>query len=60
MLDWIVERKTLQDLMASLHSGRLEDQYHRLVHSRLNIVLLLEQRFYSESAAYTKYLLSHR
>jgi ERCC4-type nuclease len=45
-LEWIIERKTLSDLLASIRDGRYEEQSHRLIHSsglqRHNIIYLVE------------------
>ncbi len=43
ILDWIVERKTIQDLVHSLEDMRLDSQYQKLSRCGLNVVFLLEQ-----------------
>lgn len=43
VLDWILERKTLADLRASIHDGRYHDQKRRLARSTVpHVVYLIE------------------
>ncbi|OJD16747.1 hypothetical protein AJ78_03126 [Emergomyces pasteurianus Ep9510] len=55
MLDWIVERKRLDDLIGSIKDGRFHEQKFRLRRSGVQNVIYLIEDFADGSAAGSKY-----
>ncbi|OAX78871.1 hypothetical protein ACJ72_06817 [Emergomyces africanus] len=55
MLDWIVERKRLDDLIGSIKDGRFHEQKFRLRRSGVQNVIYLIEDFADVSAAGSKY-----
>ncbi|KAL7786249.1 ERCC4 domain-containing protein [Trichoderma ceciliae] len=55
VLDWIVERKRLDDLIGSIKDGRFHEQKFRLQRSGVRKVVYLIEEISMDSAAYQRY-----
>ncbi|RDA94127.1 hypothetical protein CP533_6621 [Ophiocordyceps camponoti-saundersi (nom. inval.)] len=54
-LDWIVERKRLDDLISSIKDGRFHEQKFRLKRSGVKRVVYIVEEISMDSAAYQRY-----